>query len=224
MSAAIDLTRLNRLLDDPRTTLDVQRYFDDSPTRGKPYTGRRFEALAGGGDRPETANRLTGDDLVAITTLSVRVPAETAVDLLDGPTGDKLAACLADIPVSVALADDSAAALIVKGSSAFQAWDLLMACEGVNWVTASKILARKRPHLLPVYDNVVRCALNRQKGFWSALHAALRADDRGLDERLGRLRVEAGLDARVSSIRVLDVVLWMRHHDAHSRQGCAGIA
>lgn len=224
MSEGIDLTRLHRLLDDDATVRDLRRYFDDRPAAGIPYTGRRFEALAGGGDRAETANRITADDLVAVTTLSVSVPAETAIQLLDESLGKQLAECLAGIPVATPLADDDAGELIATDSPAQEAWRLLMACDGISWVTASKVLARKRPHLLPVYDDVVRCAVKHPSDFWAALHAALRADDKALDARLNELRATAALDPYISALRVLDVALWMRHHDAHTRKGCAGLA
>ncbi|WP_406130679.1 DUF6308 family protein [Streptomyces canus] len=40
-----------------------------------PFTGSRFEHLAGGGDRQAVANVVTADDLIAVQTLSVRTSA-----------------------------------------------------------------------------------------------------------------------------------------------------
>ena len=31
---------------------------------------------------------------------------------------------------------------------------------GIGFVTAGKLMARKRPRLIPVYDDVVKCALD----------------------------------------------------------------
>ncbi|MFM9552583.1 DUF6308 family protein [Streptomyces caniscabiei] len=44
-----------------------------------PFTGSRFEYLAGGGDRQAVANAVTADDLIAVQTLSVGTPAQVAV-------------------------------------------------------------------------------------------------------------------------------------------------
>ncbi|MFF4147786.1 DUF6308 family protein [Streptomyces sp. NPDC001698] len=77
---------------------------------------------------------------------------------------------------------------------------------------AGKLLARKRPRLLPVYDRVVRCALGHPRpSFWLALHAALRVDDRALQRQLLTLRQAAGVPETVSALRVCDVAVWMRH-------------
>lgn len=77
---------------------------------------------------------------------------------------------------------------------------------------AGKLLARKRPRLLPVYDKVVRCALGRPRpSFWLALYAALREDDRALHRQLLALRQVAGVPEAVSALRVCDVAVWMGH-------------
>ncbi|MFB7331161.1 DUF6308 family protein [Streptomyces adustus] len=82
--------------------------------------------------------------------------------------------------------------------------------------------SRKRPRLLPAYDQVVRCVLGRPKSFWLDLHGALRADDHALHRDLTALRHSADLPATVSALRVCDVVLWMHHRTDHQRKGCIG--
>ncbi|MEU3241147.1 DUF6308 family protein, partial [Streptomyces anthocyanicus] len=66
---------------------------------------------------------------------------------------------------------------LAPGSPADAAWHLLQDQPGIGWVTAGKLLARKRPRLLPVYDQVVRCILRRPPSFWLDLQAALQADN-----------------------------------------------
>jgi len=101
---------------------------------------------------------------------------------------------------------------LAPGSPADQAWHLLCDQNGVDWVLAGKLLARKRPRLLPVYDKVVRCALGHPRpSFWLALHAALRADDYALHRQLLELRQIAGVPETVSALRVCDVAVWMGH-------------
>jgi hypothetical protein len=203
--------RLRVLLGTERVVGDLRRYFGiDLPPGGMPFTGSRFEHLAGGGDRPEVADRITAEDLVAVQTLSVTVPALVALDLLEGRLGVQLSGLLHVIPKDIDMVD-AEADVLVEGSPADQAWHLLCDQYGVNWVIAGKLLARKRPRLLPVYDRVVRCAVGRPPSFWLALHAALREDDAALHRQLLELRQVAGLPETVSALRVCDVAVWMNH-------------
>lgn len=110
---------------------------------------------------------MTVEDLLAVTLLSVDVPGRVALQLLAGPLGGQVAALLAQVPTDVALHERGAGALLAPESPARQAWDLLVEPHGMGWVIAGKVLARKRPHLIPVYDNVVRCALGRPAGPWN---------------------------------------------------------
>ncbi|MFI7336291.1 DUF6308 family protein, partial [Micromonospora aurantiaca] len=76
------------------------------------------------------------------------------------------------------------------------AWRLLRAATGIDWVIAGKLLARKRPRLVPVYDRVVSCAYRTRSGFWRWLHCKLREDSGILMQRLDVLHKEAGLPPR----------------------------
>jgi hypothetical protein len=114
------------------------------------------------------------------------------------------------------------AADLAEGSPSHTAWRVLRDQPGIGWVTAGKLLARKRPRLLPVYDQVVRCVLGRPKSFWLDLHGALRADNHALHRELTALRQSAGLPATVSALRVCDVVLWMHHRMDHQQRICTG--
>ncbi|WP_268245862.1 DUF6308 family protein [Streptomyces chryseus] len=64
---------------------NARRYFGIGlPLGVAAFTGSRFEHLAGGGGRPEVADTVTAEDLVAVQTLSVTVPAPVALDILEG--------------------------------------------------------------------------------------------------------------------------------------------
>lgn len=204
--------RLRAFITDAQAIVDLRRYFGiDLPPDVMPFTGSRFEHLAGGGDRPDIADRITAEDLVAVQTLSVTVPARVVLDILEGRLGAQLSGLLQAIPKDIEMVDADVS-LLANGSPADQAWSLLCDQHGVDWVIAGKLLARKRPRLLPVYDKVVRCALGRPRpSFWLALHAALRADDRALHRWLLGLRQVAGLRETVSALRVCDVAVWMGH-------------
>ncbi|PTU57882.1 hypothetical protein DBB34_01810 [Sphaerisporangium cinnabarinum] len=171
------------------------------------WAGSRFERLAGGGDRPETVDRFTADDLVAVSLLSVNVPPHGAIDLLE-TRADEFAQLLAEIPHDVELVDLES---IPDDWAPGRLWEALRDIHGIGWVTAGKLLARKRPRLVPVYDTVVRAAVQPTASFWEALRAELRADDRALHRHLVSLRDEAGIGDDISALRVFDVVVWMHH-------------
>ncbi|WP_239072475.1 DUF6308 family protein [Streptomyces bauhiniae] len=188
---------------------------------GAAYTGARFEHLGGGGDRVGVADVVTAEDLVAVQMLSVTVPERVSLDLLEGDLGQQMSKLLREIPCELDMVDAEAEEL-ESGSAAEWAWDLLDAQYGVGWVKAGKLLARKRPRLLPVYDRVVRCVLGSPSSFWLDLHRALRADGRALHHELLDLRERAGVPKTVSALRVCDVVLWMAHHEDHRPLRCPG--
>ncbi|OKI53489.1 hypothetical protein AMK17_25645 [Streptomyces sp. CB00072] len=213
--------RLHAFLDAERAADDLRRYFAIGlPPGAGVFTGGRFEHLAGVGDRQQVANRFTAEDLIAVQTLSVTVPAPVALGLLEGPLGAQLSHLLRNIPTGTGtgtctgtgtdLADADASA-VAEGSPAYQAWTLLENQHKVGWVIAGKLLARKRPRLLPVYDRVVRCALGRPLSLWTELRTALRENDGALHHRLLDLRQSAGLPQTVSALRVADVAIWMAH-------------
>ncbi|MFJ3645262.1 DUF6308 family protein [Streptomyces murinus] len=212
--------RLSSLITSDQAVPNLRRYFGTSLLHeAEPFTGSRFEHLAGGGDRQAVANVVTAHDLIAVQTLSVRISAQVALDLLEGDLGVRLSKLLSSIPFDIDMVEAEAADL-AEGSPAHTAWRLLYDQPGIGWVKAGKLLARKRPRLLPVYDQVVRCVLGRPKSFWLDLHGALRADNHALHRELMALRQAADLPATVSVLRVCDVVLWMHHRTDHQQRSC----
>ncbi|MGC4749670.1 DUF6308 family protein [Micromonospora sp. DT201] len=209
------------MLDDERSLDDLRRYFATGP-QSCLFTGSQFEAL-GGDPKGMFRDVVTAEDLIAVEMLSVRVPPMVALELLQGELGQQISDELREIPIAVDLSDEKAKRHIDDNGPADRAWHLLMGCHGVNKTIAGKLLARKRPRLIPVYDNVVACALRGRRGFWLWLYDQLRADGFSLTHRLRRLRAEAGIPTLVSDIRVLDIVLWMRHQPQHQRMKCPGM-
>lgn len=208
------------MLDEQRSVDDVRRYFANHP---KPFTGSQFEAL-GGGAIAVHRDAVTAEDLIAVQLLEVRVPPAVALDLLQGDLGQRISDELRKMPVSVDLADERARPYVRDCGPADRAWHLLTARSGVNKAIAGKLLARKRPRLIPVYDSVLACALRGRRGFWLWLHEQLRADNCRLAYGLRELRVTADVPAHVSDIRVFDIVFWMRHQGAHRRRSCPGLS
>lgn len=114
----------------------------------------------------------------------------------------------------MSLLDPRSGAHLADGSPADHCWRLLVSGDapGIGATIAGKLLARKRPQLIPVYDDVVRCALGQPSHFWISLHCAL-VDNPDLAVELAALRAHA--PPYVSVIRVLDVVVWMAHEKEH---------
>ncbi|WP_229076629.1 DUF6308 family protein [Actinoplanes sp. DH11] len=197
------------------------RYFAEPPATT--YTGRWFETLGGGGAHDAVRNRITGDDLIAVEGLSVEIPAEARRDLIDGPLGASIGSRLAEIPTAVPITDPRAALLLRPGGDADEAHKELKAARYVHrrrdltlgHVIAGKLLARKRPELIPVYDSRVKCQLGRPAEFWLPLHQRFAGDGGALSAALTDARVAAGVADLTSDLRALDVVLWMRHEDRY---------
>ena len=183
----------------------VRGYFDPKGA----FTGRWFEFLGDGGDRPEVAGRFTAEDIVAVSMLSVSIPPRASIEILDARAGT-LNGLLEGVPVDVELSEASDEVIDAERSAAAKLWTELERIPGVGWVTAHKLLARKRPDLLPVYDRVVKAALQpTSREFWGPLRNTLRADDRAIVRRLQEIRKEANLDVQPSLLRILDVAVWM---------------
>ncbi|MFG2064899.1 DUF6308 family protein [Micromonospora sp. NPDC048871] len=157
------------VLDEECAVPHLRRYFANQP---KPFTGSQFEALGGG---PIALHRdvVTAEDLIAVQLLEVRVPPSVALNLLQGDLGQRISDELREIPISVDLADEGARKYIQVGGPADRAWHLLTGQPGVSKTIAGKVLARKRPRLIPIYDSVLACALHGRRGFWLWLHEPL---------------------------------------------------
>lgn len=216
----VRIDRIQQILDDGRAERYLREYFAPRVTipnaAGKVaysgYIGSRFERFAGGGDRPEAADYFTADDIVAVSTLSVRIPGSAAIELLETQRSD-FREMLRLIPTNVDLADVSPED-IGPDWPAWMLWEELMKLAHVDWVTASKLLARKRPRLLPVYDRVVRAYVAPQGSYWRALNSALRVDDAALHRELLSVRARSGVGEDISVLRVFDVIAWRAGRDA----------
>src|SRR5699024_10431972 len=125
------------------------------------------------------------------------------------------------VEVDMAHADPS---LLAPGSPADLLWSRLRELHRFGPTTTSKLMARKRPRLIPVYDSVIRRAfqMNGSGAQWTFWHESLTAHDRSLHEYLLSLRAEAGLADDISALRVLDIVVWMHYRDLEEDQEQVG--
>jgi hypothetical protein len=221
----LDVAQLTRIVTNDQSHRDLQHYYgiDLRPGELPPFTGGRFELLDDGGDRTGMCNRFTAPDILSLELLGVQLPPRVALGLLEGALGEDAAAFLERIPTSVPLWDERAGKLIERGGPADGLWRLLKSQDGVGWVMAGKLLARKRPSLIPVYDEIVRCAFGWPENIWTALQDALRQDDGSFRTVLEDLKKQAGVPQQVSLLRTLDVAIWMRHRPLHTGHRCTGL-
>ncbi len=144
----------------------------------------------GGGDAPEVANRVTADDLVSVSFLALDIPGEAAFGILETHAA-LISDLLAQIPADLDLTDvqdNDFDKLLGEDSPALQLWHVLRGRDTGRWgmgeTRTSKLLARKRPKLIPIYDSVVGPLMeldNYSLGQWKMWHAAL-TDGSGLPQ------------------------------------------
>ncbi|GAA2341321.1 DUF6308 family protein [Dactylosporangium salmoneum] len=184
----------------------LTRYF------GRPYLspgcadGAYFDSWATESD----PFRFTADDLIAIKFLSVEAP-KTAVRELLRDRADEFSNLLINLGTDRDLACEQQP--LDDGWAGWPLMRQLRGIPGIGTTTASKLLARKRPRLRPIWDVVVAAVTDTVATQWEPLREALRADECALHHRLLRLRDQAGLPDSVSALRVLDVIAWREGKD-----------
>lgn len=198
--------RLPQMLQDPDDRLALaalRRYYGTDGISGQ-FTGARFDTWDSTGTRWADCNKFTADDLVAVSLLSVSVSAAAAILLL-GSEANVFNDLLGELGDDRDLAEEHE-----PWPDDWAGWVLhneLLKLPDVGPTIASKLLARKRPRLRPIYDTVVAEVIGSER-IGEPLRVLL-IEGPGLHERLLRLRDEAGLADDVSALRVLDVVTWM---------------
>ena len=196
-------------------------YTEPQPGKSRLRSGAWFDGWAGGGDASNVVNTMTADDLLAASFLSVRFSPKAAIGILEERRED-VTELLSQIPADLDLADlshDNFKSVLGEESPAWQLWDLLRGKDltsgkkgwGIGPTKASKLLARKRPRLIPIWDSVVKkeTQLKNSLTQWSEWHDALTQDSCTLARHLEEVQRRAGLPHPISNLRAMDVVLWM---------------
>lgn len=184
--------RLDRLLATPNLADLVRAYFDPAG----PFAGHTFDTL---GHNPH--DRFTEGDLLAVTLLDVTCSPPVIRELLDRPARwtSLLGAVSNTMPLWEMDADTYKAADTL--------WQELVRLPGIGPTKAGKLLARKRPALIPIFDEVIRMLVSpSERGLWWDLHEALQDAER-------RARIDelaAGSSPLPTTVRLVDVAVWMR--------------
>lgn len=176
----------------------VAAYFD--PSHG--FAGALFDGL-------DPSNLLTknprddftADDIAAVSLLNVRFGPVAVRSLL---TSASIRKALTSVPHDVPLWEATPADL----TAVAELWRLVRSIDGVGRTRASKLLARKRPHLVPIVDSVIAAALCLGDDTWRPLATTLQ--DPQLRHDIDALRPPQ-VNPQMSTLRLLDVLTWMSH-------------
>lgn len=217
----------------------LESYMHHDEHKGPDYSGSFFHRLGGGGDSEETKNIITATDLVALTTLNINVDAQTSIGLLTDlqewtreqigediqgrdhtsyvlpQHPDQLSGLLSQLPTSPGLEDLSDGDM----EEYAECWDKLYEVvrrKGLGPTSVHKLFARKRPHLIPIYDSYIGSQLNtNSRSFFRNLHSVLHAENGAFADHLRMIRG----DVDVSLIRVFDIVVWREEEQKRKLAG-----
>jgi hypothetical protein len=174
-------------------------YFDPDG----PFAGSTFDDLPG-----NPKGEFCASDLVAASLLDVRFGPRAVRPLLArGP--NLISKHLNDISDHVDLWDATEDDL----APAYELWKVVMKLDGVGPTRTSKLLARKRPRLIPIEDSVIRQALPLGKDSWVSLRSALR--DEHVRKCIEDIR-PSGIASTISTLRLLDAAAWMRYSNSRA--------
>ncbi|MDR0482904.1 MAG: DUF6308 family protein [Cellulomonadaceae bacterium] len=188
----------------------LKDYFVPPDGVGSDFKGACFEHIGREWNDMRYVNRVTASDIVAVSCLDVDIPANASIALL-GVDTEPVSDLLAQIPVDLDLwnaTDDE----IGPRSALFALWRYLRRYSGVGQSTTSKIIARKRPRLAPVFDAVIATELGLRDagGHWQLMRDLLNSGGSApLHLQLTALGQRAGLNMeRITPLRVFDVAVW----------------
>lgn len=205
----------------------LHSYFQRDGT-GIVYSGAMFDTYpaapeSGTTARPGATDEITDTDLIALSMLGIRVTGYQALTIMQKRHQD-IRHLLARIPAHARIEDDASADLLARDRPAWELWELLRDIQDrtkearLGAVAAGKLLARKRPDLIPIEDSQIAAVLSRKppdrdERWWSDVRSAAlddRPDASGttLWRYLTRLRDHAGRD-HLPLLRVLDIICWM---------------
>ena len=189
----------------------VRSYIEDK------YTGAAFDGF--GENNPV---KITSDDLIAVTMLSIHIREKSTSSLrpssilkLDS-LADQIADRLGQIPTDRelhTLTQGEFERWLGPGSPGDELYWLLRKRASMPRVAVYKLLARKRLLLMPIRDTVVERALGQtQDEWWRPWWEALTTEPE-IVSRLAQIRQRSGA-ARLSLVRVADIVPWMTHQSS----------
>lgn len=196
----------------------IKNYYEAMTKHSRPaFTGSRFDDFL---PEENPRDRFTAADLLATGLLSVHVPADGIVQMLaNEERAQELNSLLAKLPEDVDLVDlsDRAFAKLLDDpeSPGHKLWVMLRHKDtkkllGIGPTLTSKLLARKRPRLIPIWDSKIgtQLGLEDSGGHWQTMRELLTQDNGELVDRLTTIRRASGQEGRISLLRTFDVAVW----------------
>jgi hypothetical protein len=190
--------RLDAVLREPTARALVTCFFEPA----QPFAGHTFDGL--GVNDPY---RVTGDDIAAVTLLDVRLHPLAVRALLEAQAAT-VTEHLRGIPEVLDL------------QRVVRLYDFLDRLPGVGETKATKLLARKRPRLVPIVDSVVRRALplsDQPLVLLQQLRAAMCDEERR--QRVRELPPEREGPA-ITEMRLVDAAIWMQYSRSRYVRRC----
>ncbi len=194
--------------DDDAAVRLLTRYFGPVVVEPNSYTGAAWDDWDPSGRRQRDVDEFTADD--CRHPAAVNIPGAAAHSLLVRDRA-RYNALLAEVgpdrdlvEVDEPISDDWPASVLYRA---------VRELPKVGRTKTSKLLARKRPALIPIWDSVIGGVIQAGDYFWEPLRQELRANDAALHRRLLRLRDRADLSPSVTALRVFDVVCWIEGKD-----------
>lgn len=180
------------------------------------FTGSEFDTF---GREEGDEDRVTPSDLLSLALLSVPLRGDAVLGILRESSAE-ITDLLRQLPKNKDLHVLSSEEFLLlhdddEPSVGQMLWDILRSHHlDTTWdmgpTRVSKLLARKRPLLIPIWDELIGTALGLKdsRGHWIAMYSLLRETE-GLPDHLSSLRDEAGLDRNsISILRIFDVAVW----------------
>lgn len=178
------------------------------------YSGSQFESLEA---HNNLKNSVTASDIVAVATLNTPIRRKAVMGILF-TEAKEINTLLSEIPeVNIgSLTSEGFEQHLGEDSPAMKLWRLLRRTGRPSedkWhmgpTRVSKLMARKRPHLIPINDSVIKRVIDKRysENDWVLWWEALR-NNPSLENRAHELRT-AIARPELSTLRVFDVVLWM---------------
>lgn len=187
-----------------------------------PAIGRHFNEQLETDTDPRV---ISASDVVAVSFLSVNVPARASWTILTDLRA-QLTKTLVEIPEELSIEDPRCTYTLYAAEEETgevaplqELWNLLRRDpQGSKWgmgaTTTSKLMARKRPGLVPVQDSVVVNALGAEDStywlmWWQAMHLKDESGCAVVVDFARAVREAVPAAANLSLLRVLDIVIWM---------------
>jgi hypothetical protein len=154
---------------------------------GYMYSGAMFDTYpadpaSGIAAPPGPPDKITDSDLVALSLLGIRVTGYEAL-IITRDRQKEIEALLADIPADAHIEGEASERLLAPECSAWKLWEILREIKDrtkearFGAVAAGKLLARKRPNLIPIEDSRIAAVFSRKspdrdKHWWDDVRSA----------------------------------------------------